>query len=110
MGVSLKLGEIGEQLLKRRQLSGKPAKYGPQTGDEVERHYSWALEELLRNLPQIRQARSNPALDEASKVPSGTVPNDESGLTLPRWADGVDLVNVLETVAGYYSRRPGRQE
>ncbi|KAG8887658.1 hypothetical protein FRB99_004214, partial [Tulasnella sp. 403] len=113
IGISLKLGEIGEQLLDTSKKTGKPNEYGPNEygpndENEVEDHLNWALEESLRAIQGQRTETGKPVKD-AKPNESGEAKREEGELVLPRWVDGVDVGAVVERVADYYSRKGKRE-
>lgn len=107
VSIAMKLGDIGDQLVGVRALSGGrdesvTGKYGPVDSEEVEGWYSWALEESLRVALPTKEGESGVSKG-GTKAGSTGAPQEQ--LQLPQWVEGIDLVAVMERLAGYYSRK-----
>lgn len=99
VGIAIKLGDIGERLLKSKAFnSSKTAQYGPENDAEVEAHYNWAVTEILK------AANPTAALKPDDAQANKKIPPTER-LELQQVVDGVELTSVMEIVADYYRRR-----
>lgn len=103
VSIAVKLGDVGEQLLRTNNRSGSSGKkddvkYGPVDEGEVEGYYSWALEESLRAIPPKEGERKVVSDDR-------TAESSQERLQLPHWVEGIDLVSVMERLAAYYTRK-----
>ncbi|KAG8874201.1 hypothetical protein FRB98_008584 [Tulasnella sp. 332] len=99
VGIAIKLGDIGERLLKLQAINpSKAAQYGPEDDAEVEEYYNWAVTTILK-------AANPTALAKPDEVKGDKETPPTEQLVLQNFVDGVELTSVMEIVADYYRRR-----
>ncbi len=97
IGISLRLGEIGERLLQQRSLTGKVPSHGPENMAEIENHWNWAVEATLRYKAKNVKPAEQERIWDSLIVP------------LPKWTHALDFAAVFEDAGSFYTRR-GKKE